>query len=406
MRKVPELRFDGFDGEWEEVQLGIEADVRDGTHDSPKYVNNGYPLITSKNIVNGKLDFEDISFISEEDFYLINKRSKVDIGDIIMPMIGTIGNPIILNRDDFAIKNVALIKKSNNLNNQFLLNLLNSKVFSRYLYRKNAGGTQKFIALGMIREFLFNRPTIEEQEKIGDLFRKIDALIEIQEGKVSKMEDFKKSMLQKMFPKKDELVPEFRFDGFDGEWKSSKLKHIGIVKSGVGFPEKFQGGISGIPFFKVSDMNLGSNNIIMKNAQNYVSESDIITNKWNVITDRPAIIFAKVGAAIFLERKRIVTEDFLIDNNMMAFIPKVKSDLYFLKVFLDTTRLAKYAQSGALPSYNANDIYSIPINLPSLEEQEKIGNFFKNLDTQIETEEKLLDSYKNMKKSLLQKMFV
>lgn len=69
MRNVPELRFDGFDGEWEEVQLGTEADVRDGTHDSPKYVNKGYPLITSKNIVNGKLNFNDISFISEEDFF-------------------------------------------------------------------------------------------------------------------------------------------------------------------------------------------------------------------------------------------------------------------------------------------------------------------------------------------------
>lgn len=408
MRNVPELRFDGFVGEWEEHNLSEFISVYRGLTYSPKDITNNISdtfVIRSSNVKNNSIIDADNVYVNPS----IVNTENVKNGDIILVVRNgsrsLIGKHAAITKDMPNTVIGAFMSGVRARTPDFINALFDTSKFDKNI-RKNLGATINQITNKNISEMKFFFTDIEEQEKIGVLFKKLDALIEVQEGKVSKLEDFKKSMLQKMFPKKGELVPEFRFDGFDGEWKSSKLKHIGIVKSGVGFPEKFQGGISGIPFFKVSDMNLGSNNIIMKNAQNYVSESDIITNKWNVITDRPAIIFAKVGAAIFLERKRIVTEDFLIDNNMMAFISKVKSNLYFLKVFLDTTRLAKYAQSGALPSYNANDIYSIPINLPSLEEQEKIGNFFKNLDTQIENEEKLLDSYKNMKKSLLQKMFV
>ena len=98
---------------WILSPLGEVIDVRDGTHDSPKYIHEGYPLITSKNIVGGKLKFNEVNLISKLDFDNINKRSKVDYGDIIMPMIGTIGNPVeILTKEPFAIKNVALFKKS------------------------------------------------------------------------------------------------------------------------------------------------------------------------------------------------------------------------------------------------------------------------------------------------------
>ena len=103
-------------GKWEMVRLGDVCDVRDGTHDSPQYVDNGYPLVTSKNVVDGKIDITNVNYISKVDMDKINERSKVDNGDIIMPMIGTIGNPIIVEVDfDFAIKNVALIKFNRNV---------------------------------------------------------------------------------------------------------------------------------------------------------------------------------------------------------------------------------------------------------------------------------------------------
>ena len=98
-------------GEWKTVRLGEVCDVRDGTHDSPKYFSKGFPLMTSKNFSKGFEDFSDVKFISKSDFDEINKRSKVDVGDIVMPMIGTIGSPVIIrSKRPFAIKNVALIK--------------------------------------------------------------------------------------------------------------------------------------------------------------------------------------------------------------------------------------------------------------------------------------------------------
>lgn len=96
---------------WEKVPLGNVCDVRDGTHDSPEYIDKGYPLVTSKNVTGGIIDISNCNFISQEDYDKINEHSKVDMGDIIMPMIGTVGKPVIVNIEPrFAIKNVALIK--------------------------------------------------------------------------------------------------------------------------------------------------------------------------------------------------------------------------------------------------------------------------------------------------------
>lgn len=134
-------------------KLGEICDVRDGTHDSPKYVSEGYPLVTSKNLTQGRIDLSEVNLISESDYQNINKRSKVDQGDILMPMIGTIGNPIIVDSEpNFAIKNVALIKFSRNkVSNVYIHTLLNGPYFDAVSRKKNRGGTQKFMSLGDIR---------------------------------------------------------------------------------------------------------------------------------------------------------------------------------------------------------------------------------------------------------------
>ena len=117
-------------------------------------------MVTSKNLTHSGLDMTDVSFLTDEDFNEINKRSKVSIGDILFGMIGTIGNPVIVDRDDFAIKNVALIKEktSNPITNKWLLQYLKSPSFNRFIQKENAGGTQKFIALGLIRDMKLRVP--------------------------------------------------------------------------------------------------------------------------------------------------------------------------------------------------------------------------------------------------------
>ena len=197
--KFPELRFKGFADAWEQRKLGDIADVRDGTHDSPKFYNDGFPLVTSKNLKDGSIDFSDCSFISEQDFDEINKRSKVDPGDILFGMIGTIGKPAIVEHTGFAIKNVALIKEGNIINNRFIYHLLSSEVFDDYIARENAGGTQKFIALNQIRNFIFSAPTLPEQNKIIELLDYISQTITLHQRKLDKLQEVKKGLLQKMF---------------------------------------------------------------------------------------------------------------------------------------------------------------------------------------------------------------
>ena len=195
----PEIRFDGFTSDWKKRKLGEVKDVRDGTHDSPKYQNKGFPLITSKNIKESGLDMSNVSLISFEDFNAINQRSKVDIGDIIFGMIGTIGNPIILERDDFAIKNVALLKNGGSIDNRFLLQLLKSPVFELYMKKENAGGTQKFLGLSQIRNLNFLVPELSEQQKIGEFFSQLDNLLTLYKRKVEHLQEQKKSLLKQMF---------------------------------------------------------------------------------------------------------------------------------------------------------------------------------------------------------------
>nr|WP_254797430.1 restriction endonuclease subunit S [Pseudomonas aromaticivorans] len=155
--------------------LGKVCDVRDGTHDSPAYVSEGYPLVTSKNLKDGVIDLMGANYISEFDYNDINRRSKVDIGDILMPMIGTIGNPVMVKDEpNFAIKNMALIKfKPSSPSAEFVFHFLNGNCFDRLVANKNKGGTQKFLALGEIRGLPLPIPPADAQLEFS---RRIKAL--------------------------------------------------------------------------------------------------------------------------------------------------------------------------------------------------------------------------------------
>ncbi len=162
---------------WDKYKFGDVCDVRDGTHDSPQYYREGYPLVTSKNVTGGIIDITDCSLICEEDYRKINQRSKVDYGDILMPMIGTVGSPIIVNVEPrFAIKNVALIKFKDNSKvlNTFVKALLESDYFDNAVINKIRGGTQKFISLGDIRKLEICLPPIEVQEGFESFTRQVD----------------------------------------------------------------------------------------------------------------------------------------------------------------------------------------------------------------------------------------
>lgn len=184
-KKTPDIRFKGFTDDWEQRKLSDIADVRDGTHDSPQYVDEGYPFITSKNVSNGYITYDDIHYISEKDFNEINKRSKVNAHDILMGMIGTIGNlALIREKTNFAIKNVALIKYTGCVNYNFLYQALQSPLVVNQLSGTLDGGTQKFISLGKIRKLSIPYSGEEEANKIGAYLENLDSLITLHQRKL------------------------------------------------------------------------------------------------------------------------------------------------------------------------------------------------------------------------------
>ena len=184
------------------------------------------------------------------------------------------------------------------------------------------------------------------------------------------------------------------------------LGDIGNFKSGYGFKNSYQGYLSlPIPFFKVSDMNNAENNIIMRTANNYISESMALELKINPFKEK-SIVFAKVGAALFKERKRIVDAPFIIDNNMMAF--SLTSNIVFDYVFsfFNAIKLSNYTQTGALPSLNSSDLAKVKIPIPSTKFQNKIARIMCNLEKKINCELETLKLIKSYKSVLLQQMFM
>ena len=143
------------------------ASVRDGTHDSPKPVERGRKLVTSRHLTTGQLDLSDAYLISEEDFEYINKRSKVDKWDVLISMIGTVGEPCLIKEEpDFAIKNIGLFKTRSEADGKWLYYYLRSKAAQKSIREQSRGTTQQYIPLGALRGFpILVADDLEEQKK-------------------------------------------------------------------------------------------------------------------------------------------------------------------------------------------------------------------------------------------------
>ena len=178
-KKLPEISDDEKPFElpegWEWSYLSDIYDIRDGTHDTPKYQESGYPLVTSKNLSSGKLNLEDVKYISEQDHQSIIQRSKVDLDDVLFAMIGSIGNPVLVDIEpDFSIKNVALFKyyDRNLVSPSYLLNFL---TFAQVKFKSEASGAvQSFVSLSKIRNYVMALPPLEAQHRI---VAKVDELM-------------------------------------------------------------------------------------------------------------------------------------------------------------------------------------------------------------------------------------
>ncbi len=407
---VPKIRFPGFTDDWEQRKLSGMATFSKGSgYSKADLKTSGKPII-----LYGRMYTKYETIIRNVDTFAEEKAGSVysESGDVIVPASGETAQDIsrasvVANSGILLGGDINIIHPNNELNPGFLALTISNGNQQKKLSMKAQGATIVHLHNEDLKGVDILCPSIDEQTLISEFFERIDNTITLHQRKLESIKLLKKSLLQKMFPKSGETVPEVRFPGFTDAWEQRKLGEIGQCQSGVGFPDAEQGGTTGIPFFKVSDMNNPGNETEMVNANNYVTEEQIARKKWKPITEVPAMFFAKVGAAVLLNRKRLVSFPFLLDNNTMAYKFSSKWDARFGKAVFETIYLPGLAQTGALPSYNARDVENISIFIPATkEEQVRIGGFFKTIDDTITLHQRKVEALQKLKKSLLQQMFV
>lgn len=406
---VPKRRFKEFEsnGEWVKRKLTDFIELFSGLTYSPNDVRkSGTLVLRSSNIKNGEIVDADNVFVTPAKA----TSENVKPGDIIV---------VVRNGSRSLIGKHARVKceKPNTVIGAFMAGmhtehslfvnaLLDTPKFGEEI-EKNMGATINQITGTMFSEMEFIIPDELEQDIIGEFFQTIDSLLSIHQHKLDKLKNLKKAYLSEMFPAEGERVPKRRFPGFEGEWEQMLLGKIGKAQSGIGFPDSEQGGKVGIPFYKVSDMNNNGNEHEMVFANNYVTLEQMSQRGWKAIHDVPAIFFAKVGAAVLLNRKRLCRVPFLMDNNTMAFsLDTSKVDTNFAKTMFETVDLTSLVQIGALPSYNTRDVESISVLVPATKEQKQIGDFFHKLDNSISLQQQKLDKLNDLKKAYLNELFV
>ena len=185
----------------EKVILSNLVDVRDGTHDSPVFITEGYPLVTSQNLFSFYINQKDTNKISKSDYDKINERSLVETNDILMSMIGTVGNVSLVTDEKvtFAIKNVALLKTSKTTEyRNWVLCFLKSRNFTTWLNETLTGSTQQYVSLGEIRKISFKIPTLNELNKFNLSMNRIINMIIKETAELVKLQELKQLVISKI----------------------------------------------------------------------------------------------------------------------------------------------------------------------------------------------------------------
>jgi len=268
---------------------------------------------------------------------------------------------------------------------------LNSLVF---------GSGQPLITGGQLKELILPMPHMQaEQTAIANALSDVDALIQSLDALIAKKRLIKQGAMQTLLNPYDE-----QGQLKDG-WVVKKLGEVGVFRGGSGFPIKHQGNVDGVyPFYKVSDMNNEGNAIFMVRSNNYIDEK--IKKKIGVnILPSNTIVFAKVGAAIFLERKRILSKKSCIDNNMMGFIfdSEVYDTRYVHYLFI-TIQLGKLVSTTALPSLNGKDISVLAYSFPNKPEQSQIATILSDMDAEITALETKRSKVQTIKQGMMQNL--
>lgn len=400
---------------WCWLYSNFVVDVRDGTHDTPKYISEGYPLITSKNLKNNNIDFDKVNYISKEDYEKINLRSKVDIGDVLFSMIGTIGNPVLIKgQTNYAIKNVALFKDINLINMTFFRFYLETKFVIDKMKKEAKGSTQKFVSLKYLRNFPICYPSLEEQQRIVNriesLFAKLDRAKELIENTLAQFEENKMAILHKAFT--GELTVKWRKENnIDlSSWEIVSIKDIGEVKGGKRLPkgEMLVNENTGHPYIKAGNLKNGTvafNDLQYLKPQVYEKIKKYIVKENDVYI---TIVGACIGDVGIIPKE--VNGANLTEN--AAKITNLKCNAKFLSIQLSISSVQKQIKgkiaSATLGKLSLQNIKNIQIKMPTIEEQQEIVNILDKLlakYNKIKNLEQQLEKIELLKKAILAKAF-
>lgn len=401
----PKIRFNEFENTWIKSKLGELYEVYSGNtpsrSDSRNYQNGEIPWIKTTDLNNS------IVYANEEKIsvYGATKLKVLPEKSVLIAMYGgfnQIGRTGLLAYPATINQALAALMPVNEINPNFLLNFLN---FKKESWRNVAASSRKDpnITKNDVEKFIISFPSLEEQSAIGTLFRTLDDLLASYKDNLANYQSLKATMLAKMFPKAGQTVPEIRLDGFEGEWELIKLGDFCdlITKGTTGKSQSEQGMVN---FVKVE--NLKDNEIypIVK-----ISEEEHFGSLKRSILYEGDILFSIAGT---LGRTAIVKNNILPanTNQALAIIRGYKLDAYFLLVVLSGEVVKDYIRKnptvGAQPNLSLEQVSSLKIKIPSLDEQQAIGSYFSNLDNLINSHQEKISQLEKLKKKLLQDMFI
>ena len=271
---------------------------------------------------------------------------------------------------------------------------------SRKYFISNAKvATMTTIDQAQIGNCLIPVPSLTEQKNIAEAISDADRIIRLLEKLIIKKKAIKQGAMQEL------LTGKRRLPGFSEKWEEKPISFFGNFVSGNCFPIKYQGCPSGeLPFYKVSDFNNAGNSRVMDKANNYIPHNVASVLSCKIIP-KNSVVFAKIGAAISLERKRITGCDCCIDNNMMSFLPYQKNIATYMCYLLQTIRFGEFVEATALPSLSGKTIGEIQRTFPpTIEEQIAIATVLSDLDSEIEALEQKLTKYRQVRQGMMQQL--
>nr|WP_270325032.1 restriction endonuclease subunit S [Lactococcus petauri] len=389
-KKSPQLRFEGFTDDWEERKLENIAQINKGIQRGKQEISsvrnelNPYPVYNGGKKASGYTDE-----CNRENSVMVSE------GGASAGYVNYYSGKYWSGGHNFTISN------DTKHDTFFLLYVLQKS--QEKLYKLQVGTGLPNIQLKSIKDFPIYSTSNTEQQKIGSFFKQLDNTIALHQRKLDLLKEQKKGYLQKMFPKNGAKVPELRFEGFADDWEERKLGDLANIVRGAS-PRPIQDSKwfdkdSDIGWLRISDVT--DQNGRIHHLEQRISK--LGQEKTRVLKEPHLLlsIAATVGKPLVNYVKTGVHDGFLIFLN-----PSFEREFMFQWLEMFRPNWKKYGQPGSQVNLNSELVRNQEIPLPSIEEQQKIGSFFKQLDDTIALHQCKLDLLKEQKKGFLQKMFV